>query len=335
MTEPLLEIHNLRTFFHTPEGTARAVDGVDLTIHAGRTLCIVGESGCGKSVTALSILRLIGAAAEIMPGSHIYFEGRDLAKATEKELRAIRGHEIGMIFQEPMTSLDPVHTIGFQIAEAIRAHDVISRRAALDKAVELMRIVGISSPERRVNSYPHELSGGMRQRVMIASALCCSPKLLIADEPTTALDVTIQAQILELLQRLREQVNMSVLLISHDMGVVATMADEIAVMYAGKVVESGLARDVLRRPMHPYTEALLQSIPALGMNKGEQLRVIPGSVPSPFHWPRGCRFADRCTYAFDRCRSYPPVFQAQQHKAACWLRSEELQEQLGLGSPDH
>ncbi|HEY0700831.1 MAG TPA: ABC transporter ATP-binding protein [Micromonospora sp.] len=323
MSEPLLEIRDLRTYFHTSRGVYRAVDGVDLTVHPGRTLCVVGESGSGKSVTALSVMGLVDVPGEVQPGSRIRFAGRDLVGIGDAEHRRIRGREISMIFQEPMTSLDPVYPVGHQIAEAVRAHRKVSRSEALDRAVELMTLVGIPSAKRRLKDYPHQLSGGMRQRVMIASALSCDPKLLVADEPTTALDVTIQAQILELMRELQDRLGMAIMMITHDLGVVAEMADEVAVMYAGKVVERGSVTDVLTRPAHPYTEALLHAVPVLGMDRSQPLRVIPGTVPSPLHWPQGCRFAARCPYAFDRCAEPPPMFTVDRQESACWLRADD------------
>jgi oligopeptide/dipeptide ABC transporter ATP-binding protein len=321
MGGPLLHVEGLRTSFYTRAGVILAVDGVDLDVEQGRTLGLVGESGCGKTVTSLSIMRLIDPPGRVEPGSRIQFEGRDLAVADEDELREVRGNEISMIFQEPMTSLNPVYTVGDQIAEAVRLHQGLSQRAALDRAVEMLKLVGIPSPDRRIKDYPHQMSGGMRQRVMIAMALCCDPKLLIADEPTTALDVTIQAQILELMKELRDRLGMAIMLITHDLGVVAEMADDVAVMYAGRVVEKGPVTAIFNSPQHPYTEALLQSIPMLGMTQAEPLRVIRGMVPSPMSWPAGCRFASRCDYAYDRCREEePPLFETgtPQH-AACWL----------------
>jgi oligopeptide/dipeptide ABC transporter ATP-binding protein len=317
----LLRVENLRTWFDTRSGVMKAVDGVDLDVREGRTLGIVGESGSGKSVTALSIMRLIERPGRILPGGHIYFEGKDLAAISERELESVRGNRISMVFQEPMTSLNPAHTVGNQIIEAIRLHRRMSVRQARARAIELLELVGIPSPERRVDAFPHQMSGGMRQRVMIAMALACEPKLLIADEPTTALDVTIQAQILELLRQLRDRLAMAVILITHDLGVVAEMCDDVAVMYAGKVVERGAVDAVFRGPQHPYTEALLRSIPLLGMTQAEPLTVIPGVVPSASSWPPGCRFAARCSYAFDRCGREPPALVATGSGfAACWLR---------------
>jgi peptide/nickel transport system ATP-binding protein/oligopeptide transport system ATP-binding protein len=322
MIMSLLRVENLRTYFDTRSGVMKAVDGINLDVREGSTLGIVGESGSGKSVTALSIMRLIERPGRVLPGSHIYFEGKDLAAIPERELEEVRGNRMSMVFQEPMTSLNPVHTVGNQIIEAIRLHRRMSPRQARGRAIELLELVGIPSPERRVDAFPHQMSGGMRQRVMIAMALACEPKLLIADEPTTALDVTIQAQILELLRQLRDRLAMTVILITHDLGVVAEMCDDVAVMYAGQVVERGSVEAVFRSPQHPYTEALLKSIPLLGMTKAEPLNVIPGMVPSALRWPVGCRFAARCSYASDHCHREPPeMFATHAGHAACWLRS--------------
>jgi oligopeptide/dipeptide ABC transporter ATP-binding protein len=313
-------VEGLRTFFYTRGGVLRAVDGVDLEIPAGGTLGVVGESGSGKSVTALSVMRLVDPPGRVEPGSRIELEGRDLAALDEGALGRIRGNEISMIFQEPMTSLNPVFTIGDQIAEAVELHEGLGKRDALARAVEMLRLVGIPSAERRVRDYPHQLSGGMRQRVMIAMALSCSPKLLIADEPTTALDVTVQAQILELMKDLRERLGMAIMLITHDLGVIAEMVDEVAVMYAGRVVERGPVAEIFESPQHPYTEALLRSIPLLGMTYAQPLRAIRGIVPSPLEWPAGCRFAPRCDYAFDRCLSEdPPLYPVPPQESACFL----------------
>ncbi len=326
----VLRVSDLQTHFHTRAGVVRAVDGVDLDVSEGRTLGVVGESGCGKSVTALSIMRLIDPPGRIEPGSRVLFRGRDLAQLDEEELRQIRGNEISMIFQEPMTSLNPVLKIGDQIVEAVMLHRSVSAASARERALEMLSLVGIASPKRRFGDYPHQLSGGMRQRVMIAMALACEPKLLIADEPTTALDVTIQAQILELIQDLRHRLGMAVMLITHDLGVVAEMCDDVAVMYAGRVVERGSAAAVFRSPQHPYTEALLHSIPLLGMTQAEPLKVIRGMVPSPLSWPPGCRFASRCDYVFDRClREDPPLLDAGEQKAACWLVEGGARESVG------
>jgi oligopeptide/dipeptide ABC transporter ATP-binding protein len=316
----LLEIDSLKTYFHTPDGVSRAVDGVDLEIARGTTLGVVGESGSGKSVTALSIMRLIDPPGRIEDGSQILFEGRNLLSLTESELEDVRGNEISMIFQEPMTSLNPVFTVGNQISEAVRTHEKVSAKQAQERAVEMLRLVGIPSPERRIHEYPHQMSGGMRQRVMIAMALACGPKLLIADEPTTALDVTIQAQILELMKDVRDRLGMSIMLITHDLGVVAEMADDVAVMYAGRVVEQGPVDAVFNSPQHPYTDALLHSIPLLGMSQEQPLKVIRGMVPSALRWPRGCRFEPRCDHAFERCPiDDPPLLELGRQSAACWL----------------
>ena len=327
----LLKVEGLRTYFHTQGGVVKAVDGVDLSLEQGKTLGVVGESGCGKSVTALSMMRLIDPPGRVEPGSRILFGGRDLVKLDEDELQRVRGNDISMIFQEPMTSLNPVYTVGDQIAEAVRLHQDVSGKAAMDRAVEMLGLVGIPSPARRVHEYPHQMSGGMRQRVMIAMALSCNPKLLIADEPTTALDVTIQAQILELMKELRDRLGMAIMLITHDLGVVAEMADEVAVMYAGRVVERGPVEAIFRSPQHPYTEALLHSIPILGMTQKEPLQVIRGMVPSALHWPAGCRFAPRCEYAFDKCRHEdPPLLDAGSQRSACWLCENGPREASGV-----
>ena len=321
---PLLQVENLRTYFHTRVGVMKAVDGVDLEVGEGRTLGIVGESGSGKSVTALSIMRLIERPGRVAEGSRLLFDGRDLAALSEAQMQAVRGNAISMIFQEPMTSLNPVYTVGNQIVEAIRLHRRISAQEARARAVALLELVGIPSPELRFSAYPHQLSGGMRQRVMIAMALACEPRLLIADEPTTALDVTIQAQILALLRELRERLGMAIVLITHDLGVVAEMCDDVAVMYAGRVVERGPVRAIFRNPQHPYTEALLRSIPRLGMTQAEPLHVIPGKVPSAMHRPPGCRFAARCDYAIEHCRREEPALAAAgEGRTACWLRGSQ------------
>jgi oligopeptide/dipeptide ABC transporter ATP-binding protein len=315
----LLRVEHLRTSFATERGVVRAVDDVDLTVDQGRTLGLVGESGSGKSVTALSIMGLIDAPGRIERGSRIMFRGRDLVQLDDAELQQIRGNELSMIFQEPMSSLNPVFTVGSQIAETIRAHQQMSRRAAVARSAELLDLVGIAEPTRRLDDFPHQMSGGMCQRVMIAMALACEPELLIADEPSTALDVTVQAQILELMSELRDRLGMSMVLITHDLGVVAEVADDVAVMYAGKIVERGPVADVFASPQHPYTEALLQSIPRIGMRYTTPLRAIRGQVPSLFEMPAGCRFQVRCDYAFERCRDQPPDFQVNRQESACWL----------------
>ncbi len=329
----LLHVENLRTWFDSERGPIRAVDGVDLDIEAGRTLGVVGESGSGKSVTALSVMRLVDEPGHIAGESRIVFEGRDLAALDEKAMERIRGAEISMIFQEPMTSLNPVQRVGEQIAESVRAHTPASGKDAAARAVEMLDLVGIPEAVRRARDYPHQLSGGMRQRVMIAIALACNPKLLVADEPTTALDVTIQAQILELMTDLRERLGMAMMLITHDLGVVAEMCDDVVVMYAGRVVERGPVADVFSSPQHPYTEALLQSIPLLGMTQAKKLRVIRGTVPSPLDWPTGCRFAPRCDYAFAKCvDEHPPLFAVERQESACWLCEHGRRETAPAGT---
>jgi oligopeptide/dipeptide ABC transporter ATP-binding protein len=338
-TPPLLRVRDLKTYFVTEHGsgTARAVDGVSFDVQPGETLGIVGESGCGKTVTSLSILRLIPEPpGHIRPGSFIEFEGRNILTLEPRELRAVRGNQIAMIFQEPMTSLNPVFTVGDQIAEAAIVHQHLTRAAARRRAIEMLQLVGIPDPAERVDHYPHQMSGGMRQRVMIAMALVCHPKLLIADEPTTALDVTIQAQILELLERLQAELGMAVMLITHDLGVVAGTADRVVVMYAGQVVEQAPTAELFARPAHPYTEGLLASVPRLdaprptaeGGARG-RLHSIPGQVPAATAWPDGCRFHPRCPYAWDRCRAEePPLLDANEgrepgtHRARCWLVAE-------------
>src|SRR5436309_4038228 len=299
----LLEVRNLQTHFPTRAGLVRAVDDVSFYLGRGELLGLVGESGCGKSMTALSIMRLVAPPGKIV-GGEIIFDGRDLLKLSNAEMRAVRGDDIAMIFQDPMTSLNPVYTVGEQIAEALRLHRKLSRKQAKQAAIEAMREVSIPDPGRRADDYPHQLSGGMRQRVMIAMALACDPKLLIADEPTTALDVTIQAQILELLDDLRKQRDLAVLLITHDLGVVAEVADRIAVMYTGRIVEESPVEELFARPKHPYTEGLLRSVPKLTaehVEKKERLETIEGIVPSPTALPPGCHFAPRCSYRLPRC----------------------------------
>ncbi|MCU0984367.1 MAG: ABC transporter ATP-binding protein [Acetobacteraceae bacterium] len=318
MGEPLLAIENLRTVFRSSAGDLPAVDGVSVSVAAGRTLGIVGESGCGKSVLSLSIMRLVPRPGRIAAGA-IRFGGRDLLTLPEAEMRGLRGGSIGMIFQEPMTSLNPVHTIGRQITEAVRAHRDLSPSAAKDVAVEALRRVRIPAPEKRFEEYPHLLSGGMRQRVMIAMALACEPKLLIADEPTTALDVTIQAQILDLLRMLQQETGMAIILITHDLGVVAEMADEVAVMYAGRVVETGPVSAVFGDAQHPYTLGLFGSVPRLD-GESQSLLAIEGTVPPPFALPSGCRFNPRCGFAGEHCRSETPTLSAlgPGHQVACF-----------------
>ena len=324
MSEPLLRLENLKTYFHTDDAVVRAVDGVSYEVNAGETLAVVGESGSGKSVTALSILRLIPQPPGRIESGRILFKGRDLVTLPEREMRRIRGAEISMIFQEPMTSLNPVFTCGEQIVEAVVLHDKVDRRAARSRAIEMLELVGIPSPAQRVDEYPHQLSGGMRQRVMIAMALACRPSVLIADEPTTALDVTIQAQILELLKRLQGELGMAVILITHDLGVVAETADRVAVMYAGQVVEYCDVRSAFKRPLHPYAAGLQASLPRLGETR-DALRVIPGNVPNPTHFPQGCRFHPRCPLMLpDRCLVMPDLREIEPGHLARCVRAEEI-----------
>ena len=319
MSDPLLAVDDLVTTFSTEEGLVTPVDGVSFTVERGETVGVVGESGCGKSVTSLSILRLVPSPPGRIAQGRILFEGQDLLTLSEREMRAIRGRDIAMIFQEPMTSLNPVFTCGDQILEALRRHQKVSAAEARNQALELLRLVGIPLPEQRLGAYPHQLSGGMRQRIMIAMALCCHPRLLIADEPTTALDVTIQAQILDLLRHLKRQLSMAVLLITHDLGVVAETAERVVVMYAGKVVEEAPVRTLFHTPRHPYTEGLLRSIPRLDERR-ESLPVIEGMVPNLLDLPSGCRFHPRCPRAERRCREEAPALRSlgEGHRVACW-----------------
>jgi oligopeptide/dipeptide ABC transporter ATP-binding protein len=321
---PLLRLEELQTHFFTDDGVVRAVDGVSYALGERETLAVVGESGSGKSVTALSILRLVADPPGRIVSGRILFRDRDLVPLGQRDMRKIRGKEISMIFQEPMTSLNPVYTCGDQIMEAVVLHEGVDRKAARARAVEMLRLVGIPLPEQRVDEYPHQMSGGMRQRVMIAMALACRPAILIADEPTTALDVTIQAQILELLKRLQAELGMAVLLITHDLGVVAETADRVAVMYAGQVVEYCDVAAAFRRTLHPYTAGLLASLPKLG-DKRAALRVIPGNVPNPARFPSGCRFHPRCPVAQDRCRTEAPPIATFDggHQTRCW-RADEI-----------
>jgi len=319
----LLEIAGLKVHFKTDDGWVRAVDGVDIGVDTGETLCIVGESGCGKTVTAKTILKLIDMPPGKIVAGRIDWQGEDIVPMAPDRLRAIRAKEIGFIFQEPMTSLNPVYTVGDQIAESVRAHEGLSRKAALDRAAEMLRLVNIPNPQRRIHDYPHHFSGGMRQRVMIAMALACNPKLIIADEPTTALDVTIQAQILDLMEEMKQRLGMAVLLITHAMGVVAEVAQRVVVMYAGKVVEEAHVQDLFADPRHPYTQGLIRSIPRLDLAATEhrRLEAIPGTVPSLLDPPPGCRFAARCRFATDACRAAEPPLRevAPGHKVACIL----------------
>ncbi len=316
---PLLQVRDLRTSFFTSDGEVRAVDGVTFDIEDGRTVGLVGESGCGKSVTALSIIRLLAKGTGRITGGEVLYRGKNLADIPDDEMRHIRGNEISMIFQEPMTSLNPVLTIGDQIAETVRLHQGATSRQARERAVEMLQLVKIAEAPKRVNSYPHQLSGGQRQRVMIAMALACHPKLLIADEPTTALDVTIQAQILELIAELQARLGMAVLLITHDLGIVAERADEVAVMYAGKIVERARPDAIFSRPRHPYTIGLMNSLPGTGAPK-RRLQAIPGMVPNPLDWPSGCHFRDRCTRADSGCAATPPALVEIEagHHVACF-----------------
>ncbi|MFV0350563.1 MAG: ABC transporter ATP-binding protein [Halodesulfovibrio sp.] len=341
---PLLDVRNLTTVFHTTRGTVTAVDALSFTLRAGRTLGIVGESGCGKSVTALSIMRLLSLPVGETVAGNVFFDGKDLLTLTEKEMRTVRGNDISMIFQEPMTSLNPVFKVGEQVAEVIRLHRTTDRKSAWNDAVELLRKVGIPAPERRAEEYPHQMSGGMRQRVMIAMALACSPKLIIADEPTTALDVTIQGQILDLMKDMSQSTGAALMLITHDLGVVAETAEDVIVMYAGRVVEQAPVHALFSNPLHPYTQGLLQSLPEhpvrLARHGAERapLKAIPGTVPSLHDLPRGCKFNDRCPHAFDRCRNEEPGLIAApdalgandarekngehgEHMVRCWLHA--------------
>ena len=319
MTEKILEINNLKTYFYTDEGEAKAVDDVSFHVNRKETLGIVGESGCGKSVSCLSVLRLIPEPPGKIVGGEITFSGKSLLELPMDEMRRIRGNDIAMIFQEPMTSLNPVFTVGNQIMEAVILHQKVGKVEAKERAIEMLRLVGIPSPEQRVDEYPHQLSGGMRQRVMIAMALSCNPKILIADEPSTALDVTIQAQILDLINDLKENLDMSVIMITHDLGVIAEVAQRVIVMYAGKIVEEADVRTIFKNPQHPYTVGLIKSIPVLNQ-KIERLSVIKGTVPNPTEFPSGCRFHDRCPIADERCKTELPPMEtvSENHFVACW-----------------
>jgi len=315
----LLEVRGLRTWFGTDGAVVKAVDGVDLTVGRGECVGLVGESGSGKSVTALSVLRLVPSPPGRIVAGEVFFEGRDLLACPEREMRRVRGADIAMVFQEPMTSLHPALPVGYQIAEAVRAHRPVGRKEAMRRAVDMLGRVQIPSPEHRARDYPHQLSGGMRQRVVVAMALACEPRLLIADEPTTALDVTIQAQLMELLGRIRVESDVSVLLVTHDLGLVAQMADRVAVMYAGRIVETAPVADIFARARHPYTHGLLRSVPRLG-ERCERLDVIPGNVPDPAAKPPGCAFHPRCDRAVARCSEEQPPMQREGAKSsfACW-----------------
>lgn len=333
--EKLLEVHNLRTSFFVEEGEVKAVDGVSFSISKGETLGIVGESGSGKSITALSLLRLVQRPGEIV-GGEIIFKGENLLKKTPREMRGMRGNQISMIFQEPMTSLNPVYTVGDQVAEAYQVHHQISKKEAMAKALDMLKLVGIPSPEKRLHQYPFELSGGMRQRIMIAIALACRPELLLADEPTTALDVTIQAQILELIKELQQKLDMSVMIITHDLGVVAETCDYVAVMYCGKVVEYADVHTLFNQPKHPYTVGLLNSLPRHDMDQ-EELVAIKGAVPSPWNMPTGCRFMPRCPHAIDSlCGERLPELtdEADGSQVRCWMYTDEWELFQEVGAID-
>ena len=326
----ILEIKNLKTYFYTYEGIAKAVDGVSYQLARGEPIGVVGESGCGKSVTALSILRLVPAPPGRIVGGEILFKGENLLDCTEDQMRKVRGNRISMIFQEPMTSLNPVFTVGNQIQETLQLHQGLSRKDALEKSIEMLRLVNIPSPEKAVGRHPHELSGGMRQRVMIAMALACNPEILIADEPTTALDVTIQAQILDLMNRLKEELGTAIILITHNLGVVAETTKRVIVMYAGKIVEEAETKTLFGNPQHPYTMGLLQSIPILGdkIRRGKiRLNEIPGVVPSLYELPSGCKFSTRCRSAIDICKEKEPELKEieRNHFSSCWLTNSNAQ----------
>ncbi len=327
MTQPLLSVQDLRTYFYTEEGTIKAVDGLSLTVGKGETVCIVGESGCGKSVTALSILRLISdPPGKIVSGS-ILFDGQDIMKLKEEDVRRLRGWRISMIFQEPMTALNPVFTIGDQITEAILVHEKMQRHQAEQTAIELLSLVGVPSPAERIRHYPHQLSGGLRQRVMIAMALACLPALMIADEPTTALDVTIQAQILDLLTDIKKKIGMALLLITHNLGVVAAVGQRVIVMYAGRIVEEADVNNLFSRPLHPYTRGLLASLPRISLNKEppHRLTPIPGTVPSLSALPGGCTFQNRCKEVHEECLiTEPQLLEVEKgHFVRCFLKADQ------------
>lgn len=322
MAERILTVENLRVHFHTYAGVVKGVNDVSFTLDKGEVLGIVGESGCGKSVTSSAIMRLIPTPpGEIVAGSKILFEGRDLATLEEQKMREIRGNAISMIFQDPMTALNPVLTVGLQLSESIILHQKLSPRAAMEKAIEMLRLVGIPSPEVRVRQYPHQMSGGMRQRVMIAMALSCNPKILVADEPTTALDVTIQAQIIDLMKSLNERLNTSIILISHDLGVVAGLSHRVQVMYAGRIVETAKVHELYGNPLHPYTWGLMQSIPKVTEGTHQRLQTIGGQPPDLLAPPPGCPFAPRCKFALRVCKEeLPPMFEINpDHQVRCWL----------------
>lgn len=329
--DALLRVRDLRVSFHTGAGVARAVDGISFDLHAGRTLALVGESGCGKSVSAMSVIGVLPTPPARVEGGEILFQGGDLLKSGAAAMQRVRGSEITMIFQEPMSALNPVYTVGAQIGDVLRLHRGIDRAAARAAAVRLFEEVGIPAPARRIDEYPHQMSGGMLQRAMIAMALACDPKVLIADEPTTALDVTIQAQVLELLERIQRERGTAILLITHDLGVVAETADDVAVMYAGKIVESGTVAQLFAAPQHPYTRGLFRSLPSFA-RRGHALNTIAGVVPPATDFPEGCRFEPRCAHAFGRCTAIAPplVAAADGHRAACWLHDAEARAEAGV-----
>ena len=326
----IISVNNLKTYFYTNERCNRALNGVSFDIRKGRTLCVVGESGCGKSVTAASIMQLLPDLSRIEEGSITYYSENEEIRIDQlpkngKKMRSIRGGDIAMIFQDPMTALNPVYSVGFQISENLKAHTKMTGKEAHARSIELLTLMGIPNPEQRVNEYPHQFSGGMRQRAMIAMAMSCNPKVLIADEPTTALDVTIQAQIFELIMKLKKEFNTAVLLITHDMGVVNEVSDEVAVMYMGNIVESGVTKEVLTNPAHPYTRGLLQSIPILGKGRNQDLKPIRGSTPDPYNRPVGCQFKDRCDFATDKCMEMPGEEIVEgNHMVRCWHYKEVL-----------
>ncbi|MGG1553109.1 MULTISPECIES: ABC transporter ATP-binding protein [Paenibacillus] len=337
----LLEVKDLRVSFRTYAGEVQAVRGVSFSLKKGEVLAIVGESGCGKSVTAQTLMRLIPSPPSYIKSGSIIFDGKvDITKLSNRQMEKIRGSEMGMIFQDPMTSLNPTMKIGDQITEGLMKHQGLSKKAAREKAIEILKLVGINSPEGRIHQYPHELSGGMRQRVMIAIALACSPKLLIADEPTTALDVTIQAQIIELMKSISEKTESSIIIITHDLGVVAEMAQRVVVMYAGKIIEQGTVDEIFYEPQHPYTWGLLRSVPRLDTSSDEELVPIPGTPPDLFAPPKGCAFAARCPYAMNHCLEEDPehTIISETHTAACWLQhpdAPKVERPAGVGGRQH
>ncbi|MFD0692761.1 ABC transporter ATP-binding protein [Paenibacillus sp. GCM10027628] len=337
----LLEVKDLKVSFRTYAGEVQAVRGVNFSLKKGEVLAIVGESGCGKSVTAQTLMRLIPTPPSYIKSGSILFDGKtDITKLSNKQMEKIRGSEMGMIFQDPMTSLNPTMKIGEQITEGLIKHEGLSKKEATERAIEILKLVGINSPEGRIHQYPHELSGGMRQRVMIAIALACSPKLLIADEPTTALDVTIQAQIIDLMKTISEKTESSIILITHDLGVVADMAQRVVVMYAGKIVEQGTVDEIFYKPDHPYTWGLLRSVPRLDTNGDEELIPIPGTPPDLFAPPKGCAFAARCPYAMNHCLEEDPEHTklSETHSAACWLLhpdAPKVERPVGVGGNQH